>query len=223
MSTRDHDDRRADPVSAPVSSEVLTTLALVGNPRPASRTATLAAAVLDAISDGLTGWTVTRSVIDLGALLTQVGAPLGADSAARYAEPLAQLHRARLAVIATPTYKGSYTGLLKSFLDHVGAGALKDLVAVPVITVGSPAHTLAADVHLRPLLVELGAIVPTAALVVGEQDLADPSAVIAAWLTGAEPVLRRLLAPVPVVAPDQGSSTGLDHADTGLDRGKVTA
>ncbi|GMA86652.1 hypothetical protein GCM10025868_19020 [Angustibacter aerolatus] len=59
-------------------------------------------------------------------------------------------------VVATPTYKGAYTGLLKSFLDHVGADALAGAVAVPVTTVGGPAHTLAADVHLRPLLLEPG-------------------------------------------------------------------
>ena len=70
-----------------------------------------------------------------------------------------------------------------------------------MITVGSPAHTLAADVHLRPLLVELGAITPTAALVVTERDLADPAAVIEAWLDGAEPALRALLAPSPVAEP----------------------
>ena len=69
---------------------------------------------------------------------------------------------------------------------------------MPVITVGSPAHTLAADVHLRPLLLELGAVTPTAALVVQERDLADPAGVIDAWLDGAEPALRALLAPATV-------------------------
>ena len=172
-------------------------VALVGNPRPASRTAALAEAVLDAVlarlepADG----GADRSVVDLGALLVTAGPPLGEGSGERYADALARLHAARFAVVATPTYKGSYTGLLKAFLDHVGAGALRSTVAVPVITVGSPAHTLAADVHLRPLLLELGAVTPTAALVVQERDLADPAGVIDAWLDGAEPALRALLAP----------------------------
>ncbi|HEX2807700.1 MAG TPA: NAD(P)H-dependent oxidoreductase [Kineosporiaceae bacterium] len=181
----------------------------MGNPRPASRTAALASAVLDAITTSLDVRPVVREVIDLGALIGELGAPLGAGSAQRYADPLAQLHRAGLAVIATPTYKGSYTGLLKSFLDHVAAGALRGVIAVPVITVGSPAHTLAADVHLRPLLLELGAVTPTAALVVGEQDLADPGGVIASWLIEAAPVLRRLLAPAAAVTGDQARGSGV--------------
>jgi FMN reductase len=173
-------------------------VALVGNPRPASRTAALAEAVLDAVLDRIGADPADRSVVDLGALLATVGAPLGEGSGERYASALARLHGARLAVVATPTYKGSYTGLLKAFLDHVAAGALRSTVAIPLITVGSSAHTLAADVHLRPLLVELGAVVPTAALVVQEKDLAEPLGVIEAWLSDAAPALRTLLVGAPV-------------------------
>lgn len=167
-------------------------LALVGNPRPGSRTAALARFVLDAVADqvGLPG---AREVIDLGELTTSVGPPLGEGSGQRYAEPLAALASARLAIVATPTYKGSYTGLLKAFLDHVPAGALARTVAVPLITVGGPAHTLAADLHLRPLLLELGAVTPTAALVVPEAALADPGPLVQAWLDGAAPGLSALL------------------------------
>ncbi|HEY6798972.1 MAG TPA: NAD(P)H-dependent oxidoreductase [Kineosporiaceae bacterium] len=172
-------------------------LAVVGNPRPGSRTATVARAVLQAVIADLgsdAGQDLAPAeVVDLGELLTTAGAPLGEGSGQRYADALARLHGARLAVLATPTDKGSYTGLLKAFLDHVAAGALRRTVAVPLITVGSPAHTLAADVHLRPLLVELGALVPTAAVVVQERDLADPDDVIGAWLDGARPALRALL------------------------------
>jgi FMN reductase len=180
----------------------VTALAVVGNPRPASRTAGLARAVLDAVLADLgLAEGADAEVLDLGALLAGAGAPLGADSAQRYADPLARLHAARLLIVATPVYKGSYTGLLKSFLDHVAAGALRDAVAVPVITVGSPAHTLAADVHLRPLLVELGASLPTPALVVPEHALADPSDVVEAWLTRSRPALRALLAEPQPVGP----------------------
>jgi FMN reductase len=169
--------------------DLLNPIALVGNPRAASRTTALAVTLLKAVLADL-GVDEPGEVVDLGALLAEVGAPLGADSALRYPAPLAALRSARLAVVATPTYKGSYTGLLKSFLDHVGAAELSRTVAIPVITVGSPAHTLAADVHLRPLLLELGAITPTQSLVVQEADLADPTSVITAWSERARPVLR---------------------------------
>jgi FMN reductase len=54
-------------------------------------------------------------------------------------------------------------------------------------------HLLAAEVHLRPLLVELGASVPTRALYVTEPQLPDLDAAIAAWAETALPQLRRAL------------------------------
>ena len=168
-------------------------VAVVGNPREGSRTAAYARQVLDAVADDV-GTVGERTVLDLAALVASIGPPLGRDSGQRYADVLTTLTSARLLVVATPTYKGSYTGLLKSLLDHVAAGALRQAIAVPVMTVGSPAHALAADVHLRPLLLELGAVVPTPALVVTEQALADPEASITEWLQVAGPALRPLLA-----------------------------
>jgi FMN reductase len=176
---------------SPAADPQLRVVAVVGNPRPGSRTAALAATLARAAAD--LAQAAEPAVLDLAELTEQLGAPLGAESAARWAEPLYTLHAAHLLVIATPTYKGSYTGLLKSFLDHVGGGALRDIVAVPVTTVGSPAHTLAADVHLRPLLLELGASTPTSALVVGGDQLDDPQPAVSDWLRLNERALRRAL------------------------------
>jgi FMN reductase len=153
---------------------------LVGNPRPGSRTATLATTLATALTTALGSGPAV--LLDLAELTEQVGPPLGADSGTRYRPTLEQVLAADLRIGATPTYKGSYTGLLKSFLDHIGGGALHGRVAIPVTTVGSPAHTLAADVHLRPLLVELGASLPTAALVVGENLIAIPEEAVTPWI-----------------------------------------
>ena len=167
---------------------------VVGNPRPDSRTAALALEVGRTLARLLPA--AEPVVLDLARLTEHLGAPLGAGSSERWAEPLATLHSADLIVVATPTYKGSYTGLLKSFLDHVGGGALRGISAIPITTVGSPAHTLAADVHLRPLLVELGASTPTGALVVGNDQLDAPAEAVAAWVEGNLDPLRRALTPV---------------------------
>jgi FMN reductase len=177
---------------------------VVGNPRPGSRTATLARTLALAVAELVHA--NEPVVLDLADLTEQIGAPLGADSAIRWAEPLRVLHVADLLVIATPTYKGSYTGLLKSFLDHVGGGALRGITAVPVTTVGSPAHTLAADVHLRPLLVELGASTPTSALVVGADQLDDPRSAVSDWLKLNDDVLRRALRPAVSESLPAGTS-----------------
>jgi FMN reductase len=166
-------------------------VAVVGNPRPGSRTAALATALARAIAE--LAQAGEPEILDLAELTERIGPPLGSGSAPRWAEPLRALHAADLLVVASPTYKGSYTGLLKSFLDQVDGGALRDIVAVPVTTVGSPAHTLAADVHLRPLLIELGASTPTSALVVAGDRLEEPQAAVAAWLTRNEDLLSRIL------------------------------
>ncbi|MBM7772905.1 FMN reductase [Actinokineospora baliensis] len=65
-------------------------------------------------------------------------------------------------VVASPVYKAAYSGLLKTLLDLLPQFALAGKTALPVLTGGSPAHVLALDYALRPVLSSLGAhhIVP---------------------------------------------------------------
>ena len=56
-----------------------------------------------------------------------------------------------------------------------------------------PAHALAVEVHLRPLLVEIGATLPTRGLYVLESDLPRLEEVVAEWTKEAGPPLRRSL------------------------------
>jgi FMN reductase len=81
--------------------------------------------------------------------------------------------------------------MLKSFLDRYGSNGLSGTVAVPVMTGGWPGHMLAVEVHLRPVLVELGATVPARGLFVAEPDIGEPEAVIARWAESAVPLIRR--------------------------------
>ena len=67
------------------------------------------------------------------------------------------------------------------------------MVAVPLMTGGAPIHALAVEVHLRPLLVELGATVPARGLYVTEPEFTDPSPAIGRWAEAAVPLLRRAL------------------------------
>jgi FMN reductase len=60
-------------------------------------------------------------------------------------------------VVASPVYKAAYSGLLKALLDLLPQFALAGKVALPVVTGGSPAHVLAVDYALRPVLSALGA------------------------------------------------------------------
>jgi FMN reductase len=72
------------------------------------------------------------------------------------------LGQADVLVVATPTYKAAYTGLLKAVLDQAPSGWLRGKVVVPLQIAASDKHALAVEVHLRPVLAELGAVVPQA-------------------------------------------------------------
>jgi FMN reductase len=94
-------------------------------------------------------------------------------------------------IVASPTYKATYTGLLKSFVDRYGNNFLATTVAVPVMTGAAPVHALAAEGFLRPLLVELGASVPCRGLFVTEGDFGNLEAVAADWARWAVPQINR--------------------------------
>ena len=84
-------------------------------------------------------------------------------------------------VVSSPTYKGSYSGLLKAFLDRIGGGALAGAAAIPILLGGAPNHTMAVSVHFAPLLVELGAVVP-GGLFVLESDVDAFPSFAAGWV-----------------------------------------
>ncbi|MER6946914.1 NADPH-dependent FMN reductase [Nonomuraea sp. NPDC000554] len=140
---------------------------VVGNPRPGSRTYAAAVAATDAVAERL-GHTGTRDVIDLSALAPVILAP-GAHANVEIAVEL--LAGASVAILASPTYKATYTGLLKAFLDRLPSNALAGKTALPLLVMGHPRHALAVEVHFRPLLVELGAFVPTPGLALLESEL----------------------------------------------------
>jgi FMN reductase len=126
--------------------------------------------------------------VDLAELGTSVLDP-GDD---RANEAVADVLGAEVLVIASPTYKATYSGLLKAFLDRLDTGALAGAAAVPILLGGAPNHQLAIDVHFAPLLYELGARVPVRGLFVLEADLARFRETAARW---AEAHARTLLGP----------------------------
>ncbi len=64
---------------------------------------------------------------------------------------------AQLVIVGTPIYKAAYAGLLKVFLDLLPPDALRGKTVLPLATGGSPAHLLALDYALKPVLSALGA------------------------------------------------------------------
>lgn len=125
---------------------------VVGNPKPQSRTRQVA----EALSGHLFADGIEATTIDL--------ADHTAELFAWPSEEMQGLNQAvadsDVVIVATPTYKASYTGLLKAFLDRYPAGGLTGVVAIPVFTGADQTHSMGPDVNLVPLLLELGAIVP---------------------------------------------------------------
>jgi FMN reductase len=108
---------------------------------------------------------------DLVVDLVEFGPALLDWSSEEVAGVVAEVASSTLVIFASPTYKGSFTGLLKLFLDRVGTGALAGLTAaVPLMLGGDLRHALAPEVFLKPVLVELGASCPTAGLFPVEAD-----------------------------------------------------
>ena len=60
-------------------------------------------------------------------------------------------------VVGTPVYKASFTGALKVLLDLLPERALAHKVVLPLASGGSPAHLLAVDYALKPVLAALKA------------------------------------------------------------------
>jgi FMN reductase len=150
---------------------------LVGNPRAGSRTLTVATEAAQAVGRRI-GAAGAYEVVDLAPLGPHLLSP---EPSAEVQAALRSVLEANVLVVASPTYKGTYTGLLKSFIDRFPPDALAGKAALPLLVMGDPKHSLAVEVHLRPLLVELGAIVPTPGLAVLESQIPHVEEVLAAW------------------------------------------
>jgi FMN reductase len=136
------------------------TAVVVGNPKPKSRT--LEAGVL--VAKKLTGRDPDHllDLADLGAGLLEWGN-------AKVAEEIATIQKSNVVIFASPTFKATYTGLMKLFLDQIPQDGLAGVMAFPVMMGAGPAHLLAPELLFKPVLVELGAICPAVGLYLMEK------------------------------------------------------
>ena len=156
------------------------TAVVVGNPKPGSRTRRAAEMVAERLTGAPPATVVELS--ELGPALLGWGDP--AVVAAKQA-----VAAAGLVIFASPTYKATYTGLLKLFLDQFAAGELHGTTAVALMLGASPHHALAGELTLKPVLSEIGCSCPTPALFLVDSAW-DTSPELDAWLTRARDVLR---------------------------------
>jgi FMN reductase len=142
---------------------------IIGNPKPESRTLDAALRVHKA----LTGTDAT-TIIDLATF----GPGLLGWGDPQVSEAVEQVKSADLVVVASPTFKATYSGLLKLFLDQIAGGeGMRDVVAIPLMLGAGPAHALAPDLLLKPVLVELGATTPAPGLYLRDSTFVDDGAI----------------------------------------------
>jgi FMN reductase len=161
----------------------MSTAVVVGNPKPASRTLAAATYVARELSSA-----EPDLVVDLATL----GPAILDWSDRTVARLVEEVGAADLVVVASPTYKGAYTGLLKLFLDRFAGGSGLRGLAVPLMLGGSPAHALAPELTLRPVLTEIGGTVPGRGLYVVDSRHDDPAA-YADWLSATSPLVTAFL------------------------------
>ncbi len=137
---------------------------IVGSPSFPSRTAFVASYVGDHLARA--GHEVdVISVRDLPAedlLRARVDSPAIANAAA-------MVEKAEGIIVATPIYKASFAGMMKTFLDLLPQFAFRHKSILPIATGGGSAHILALDYGLRPVLMSLDPAHVAPSFVVVEQ------------------------------------------------------
>lgn len=151
------------------------TVVVVGNPKTGSRTRRAAEMVAERLTGSAPSTTI--ELAELGPGLLSWGDP--AVTAAKEA-----VLGADLLVVASPTYKATYTGLLKLFLDQFAAGELGGTPTVALMVAAAERHALAGEHTLKPVLVEIGCSCPAPALFLLESSWEDTPE-LDAWLVRA--------------------------------------
>lgn len=142
---------------------------IVGNPKAASRTRVAAELVYTTILEREPESVIELS--DIGSALLGWGDPAVKDAVHR-------VQASPFAVVASPTFKATYTGLLKLFLDQfAGSEGMRDVVVLPLMLGAGSQHALAAETHLKPVLSELGAITTSPALFLRDSTFEEDGAV----------------------------------------------
>jgi FMN reductase len=125
---------------------------LAGSPSVTACTA----AVLDLLALRLTGHGHDVRVVPIREL--PPGPLLAADAHhPAISDVVKAIAAARGLIVASPVYKTAYTGLLEALLDLLPQDALAGKTVLPLAIGSSPAHMLALDYALRPVLASMGA------------------------------------------------------------------
>ena len=124
-------------------------VAVSGGLQRPSKSAALAEHLLDLISSEIP---CQQRLIEMGQIAPEIaGAVWRSQLPEAVVQQLAAVEQADVLVVATPVFRGSYTGLFKHFFDFIHQDALIDKPILLAATGGSERHALVIDHQLRPL------------------------------------------------------------------------
>jgi FMN reductase len=124
-------------------------VALTGSLSTPSRTRSLVETIAHRLAQQ---WPASVHVIDIAELASELGHAVSFNSIPAAVTRAHQLlAQADVLVLASPVYKGSYSGLFKHFLDLLDPNALRGKVTLLAATGGSDRHALVLEHQLRPL------------------------------------------------------------------------
>ena len=124
-------------------------VAVSGGLQRPSKAAALAEHLMDLIADEVL---CEQHLVELGQLAPQLAGAVWRSHLPETVErELAAVEQADILVVATPVYRGAYTGLFKHFFDFIHQDALIDKPVLLAATGGSERHALMIDHQLRPL------------------------------------------------------------------------
>lgn len=131
------------------TTRTLRIVAVSGGLQRPSKSAALAEHLLDLIADEIP---CQQCLIEIGEIAPQLaGAVLRSHLPTAVQQTLAAVEQADVLVVATPVFRGAYTGLFKHFFDFIDQSALIDKPVLLAATGGSERHALVIDHQLRPL------------------------------------------------------------------------
>lgn len=152
-------------------SRPLRLVAVSGGLQRPSKSAALAEHLSDLIADEVP---CEQRLVELGQLAPQLAGAVWRSQLPEGVErELAAVEQADVLVVATPVFRGAYTGLFKHFFDFVHQDALIDKPVLLAATGGSERHALVIDHQLRPLFSFLQALTLPIGVFASQAELAD--------------------------------------------------
>ncbi|ANL67885.1 FMN reductase (NADPH) 2 (plasmid) [Rhizobium phaseoli] len=146
-------------------------LALSGNVKRPSRTASLVNVIADRLQQRIDGHLRPIELVDAAPVLFRA---LRADQLDTEGKAIvAAVERADIIIVGSPVYRASYSGALKHLFDLVDYRALSGKRVVLAATGGTPLHGLMLEHQLRPLFGFFNAITVPTGVYALEADFTD--------------------------------------------------